>query len=339
MVAKSVPLFTARLVEAALRRVAVLGGSPERVRVRAGLSSATHFSDALIEFSAIARVLACAADETKDPCFGLNLGANVDLRVFGTIAFAVANAPTVGTALGNLIRYQNTYSRNFRCFYERDDTALAGFQLEQSPSEGLRHLENLCIAVVVCNLQKLIGERWQPLAMKFEHADPHLGASYEAVIGCPPQYGCERAELSISLALDEEPIPFADRRLLPVVKQHLGAWASEQNDAEPVLRDVREEIAKLLCDGTPQIDSIARKLNMSTRTLQRKLSRHDTSYRALLTDVRKHLVTAFLRNTKMGLLEISLLLGYADQSAFDHAFRDWFGVSPSEFRRDPGTGG
>jgi len=326
------PRFTSRLIDATLRSVGIGGGSVERVRTRAKLPPVAHFREALIDINVIARTLECAAEEIGDPCFGLNLGTKVDLRVFGTISFAIVNAPTVGTALSNLIRYQSTYSRDFRCFYERKEKALAGFQLNLPASEGHRHLENLCIAVVVCNLQSLIGERWKPFGMRFEHAETSHTAIYEEVIGCTPQFSCERAELSIDLDLDAEAIPLADRRLLPVVKHHLEVWAGEHEEQDRLLQDIRAEIARSLCDGTPTIQMISTKLHISPRTLQRKLASKDTSYSALLSEVRKKLVREYLRSDEIGLLEISLLLGYSDLCAFNHAFRQWFEESPSSFR-------
>jgi AraC-like DNA-binding protein len=326
------PRFTSRLIDATLRNVANGGGSVERVRTRAKLPPVAHFREALVDIDLIARTLECAADEIGDPCFGLNLGAKVDLRVFGTISFAVVNAATVGTALSNLIRYQSTYSRNFRCFYERKEKALAGFQLNRPASEGLRHLENLCIAVVVCNLRSLVGDRWKSFGMRFEHAKTSHTDVYEEVIGCTPQFSCERAELSIDLGLDAEAIPLADRRLLPVVKRHLEAWAGERKEQDRLSQDVRAEIARSLCDGTPTIEMIASKLHISGRTLQRRLASNKTSYSALLSEVRKKLVKEYLGTDQIGLLEISLLLGYSDLCAFNHAFRQWFDESPSSLR-------
>jgi AraC-like DNA-binding protein len=338
-----IPLFTSQLIHAALGHVTACGGSSESVRVRAGFSPISTINDKLTDIYAIERILECAAEEIGDPCFGLNLGEKVDLRVFGTISFAVANAPTVGIGLSNLIRYQSTYSRNFRCFYERKDVAMAGFDLNQPKSKSLRHVENLCIAVVVCTMRSLIGEQWQPLAMGFEHPAPAETAPYRQVIGCTPEFSYHRSELSIGLDLDEQAIPFADRRLLPVIQHHLEEWAGEHNDNDPLLHTARMEIARGLCDGTPVIDAISRQLLMSSRTLQRKLAAKQTSFRALVGEVRKRLVREYLQTTEMDLLEIALLLGYSDLSAFDHAFREWFDESPSSFRRQsrkyglPGT--
>ena len=326
------PRFTSRLIDATLRSVKNGGGSVERVRTRAKLPPVAHFREGLIDIDVIAHTLECAAEEIGDPCFGLNLATKVDLRVFGTISFAIVNAPTVGTALSNLIRYQSTYSRNFRCFYERKEKALAGFQLNLPASEGLRHLENLCIAVVVCNLQSLVGERWEPSGMRFEHGETSHTSVYEKVIGCTPQFSCERAELSIDLDLDAEVIPFADRRLLPIVKQHLEVWAGEHKEQDRLLQDIRAEIACSLCDGTPTVEMISSKLHIGGRTLQRKLASKDTSYSALLSEVRKKLVEEYLRAERLSLIEISLLLGYSDLCAFNHAFRQWFDESPSSFR-------
>jgi hypothetical protein len=119
------PLFTAHLVDAALRYVTSLGGSSQWVRARAVLPSTSSIHDTLSDICMIMRILECAAEEIRDPYFSLNLSRKVELRVFGTISFTVANAPAVGIGFNNIIRCQATYSLNFRCFYECRETAMA----------------------------------------------------------------------------------------------------------------------------------------------------------------------------------------------------------------------
>ena len=57
-----------------------------------------------------------------------------------------------------------------------------------------------------------------------------------------------------------------------------------------------------------------------------------TTYQAVLDSVRHEMATACLEDERLSLAEIAFLLGYADQSAFNHAFRKWTGDSPLRFR-------
>jgi AraC-like DNA-binding protein len=51
-----------------------------------------------------------------------------------------------------------------------------------------------------------------------------------------------------------------------------------------------------------------------------------------LQEIRKSLAVRYLNDARLSLVEIALLLGYADQSAFSRAFRHWFGQSPLRYR-------
>jgi AraC-like DNA-binding protein len=72
---------------------------------------------------------------------------------------------------------------------------------------------------------------------------------------------------------------------------------------------------------------------MKARTLQRRLAAAGASFTALLDDVRRTLVQRYLLDDSMSLTEVAFLLGFKEQSAFNHTFRGWFGMSPSAWRR------
>ncbi len=80
------------------------------------------------------------------------------------------------------------------------------------------------------------------------------------------------------------------------------------------------------------LETIADQLGMTARTVQRKLSQEDSSYKSILEDVRKNLAVEYLQTTSFTLEEIAVRLGYADSSSFCHAYKRWTGVNPGELR-------
>jgi AraC-like DNA-binding protein len=78
---------------------------------------------------------------------------------------------------------------------------------------------------------------------------------------------------------------------------------------------------------------------MSARTLQRQLSQEGTTFAALLTDLRRELAPALLRDGRHGVAEVAFLLGYEDPSAFRRAFKRWFGRSPRSLRASGDSAG
>ncbi len=86
-------------------------------------------------------------------------------------------------------------------------------------------------------------------------------------------------------------------------------------------------------DGPPTLEAAARGLALSKRTLQARLKEEGTTFKALLDQVRTGLAKSYLRSSEFELIEIAFLLGYADQSAFQRAFKRCTGASPRAFRR------
>lgn len=81
------------------------------------------------------------------------------------------------------------------------------------------------------------------------------------------------------------------------------------------------------------IGDVAEKLGVSTRTLQKQLRLEDTTYRKLLEQVKKSIAVKSLENPESKLTDIAFLLGFSEQSAFNHAFKNWTGMSPKNYIR------
>ena len=86
-------------------------------------------------------------------------------------------------------------------------------------------------------------------------------------------------------------------------------------------------------EGEVTIDKLASKLNVSRRTLQRRLSDRETNFLNVLQEVRSRVAPRYLADDRLGITEIAFLLGYADQGSFSSAFKSWHGISPRDYRR------
>jgi AraC-like DNA-binding protein len=100
-----------------------------------------------------------------------------------------------------------------------------------------------------------------------------------------------------------------------------------------LLFSLKQSIAQYLPEGDVTIDKLASKLNVSRRTLQRRLSERNTSFLNVLQEVRSQVALRYLADDRLAITEIAFLLGYADQGSFSSAFKGWHGVSPRDYRR------
>jgi len=81
------------------------------------------------------------------------------------------------------------------------------------------------------------------------------------------------------------------------------------------------------------IDNIASDLNLSKRTLQRRLQQQGVSFAELRDSVRFHYSIDCLVNQHISIDRISSTLDFSDRTSFTNAFKRWTGLSPSTFRK------
>ena len=85
-------------------------------------------------------------------------------------------------------------------------------------------------------------------------------------------------------------------------------------------------------NNLPSLAVIARMLNLTPRTLHRRLIDEGSSYRDIIEYVRHQLAMDYLLDQQITIKEIAFMLGYSDLASFRRAFKRWTGKTPSEYR-------
>ena len=182
------------------------------------------------------------------------------------------------------------------------------------------------------------GPRLNPEHIVWPFARPDDDAEARAVFGCDMDYqpGDTLRFVYPAQAL-HHPLWNANPHLRPLiepaVRRLLQDLQERQGGGDSVLMRARRHIADALAVHVPDLEATAHVLGMSPRQLQRHLERHHTSYRDVLDGVRRDLATQCLADDELPLADISLLLGFAEQSTFQRASRRWFGCTPMDYRR------
>jgi AraC-like DNA-binding protein len=95
---------------------------------------------------------------------------------------------------------------------------------------------------------------------------------------------------------------------------------------------VREVLTQRLQGSEPSQEEVAEVLNVSARTLQRKLGDSGITFKEILDETRHAMALAYLSSPQHSVSEITYLLGFSCSSSFTRAFRRWTGLSPSDWR-------
>jgi AraC-like DNA-binding protein len=319
-----------------LAAVAASGGSPERVLAAAGLTADDLGDvDRLIDVEQVARLFEEAARDTGDESFGLHLGATYELTAIGALSYAVLNAPTVGTALANFERYARAHMTHGRIAVERrGDEAELVYDLGLGDHERTRQLADGTAVVGVKLMRQLAGPEWRPRRIRIGHAPPPDVREHVRLLGSALQFG---EPVMTALAFDaadlDREIAGADRGLLPIVERHLQELVAATPSDTDWIAEIRSAVAAAVCDGAPTIQTIAKRVGASVRTLQRRLADHGVVFKDLVAETRRDLALRYLAHGDAELTEIAFLVGYSELSAFHRAFKKWTGETPQETKR------
>ncbi len=100
-----------------------------------------------------------------------------------------------------------------------------------------------------------------------------------------------------------------------------------------IAAQLKRRLAALLAAGEANADAACRVLQLSRRTLQRRLKAEKTSFQKVLREVRAELAIKYLGDERLKALEVAMLLGYSSISSFTTAFKSWYNMPPAEYRQ------
>jgi AraC-like DNA-binding protein len=283
-------------------------------------------------------LLALGAELSDDPHFGLHVGERVRLgtySVYGLILLACAN---FAQALEQTQRYEQLAHDLGRSRIDIDG-ALACYTWTSHYPGASRHLAESVFAGIRTFGSWLAGRPLAPRRLAFAHAGAADTAEYERVLGMTPEFGAPANVACFDAALLAMPVPNADAGMYPVLQQHAERLLQERKDAREdaqqrpgIVAEVRACVIRNLANDRVRLAGIAAELGLSPRTLQRKLADAGASFQQVLDAARYALAQDYLRQRGLSLADIAFLLGYQEQSAFTHAFREWSGTNPGAWR-------
>lgn len=82
----------------------------------------------------------------------------------------------------------------------------------------------------------------------------------------------------------------------------------------------------------PSFEALTGLLNMSARTLRRRLEKEGTSYQRIKDNARRDVAISLLSREGLTVSEVAERVGFSDPSAFHRSFKKWTGQSPGSYR-------
>ena len=282
--------------------------------------------------SATSRLWALAVQVSGDPAIGLRVSRFVSPTTFHALGYALVASGSLREVFERIVRYHPVVSDALKLELSREGERYR-FRLLQPPGSPAPALEAIdaFAAIYVRTCRNRLGRDYAPLAVYLRRPEPVDPTPWHTVFRAPLFFGAEEDRLEFAARDFDSHLDDANPELAEhnetVLKRTLA-------QLQPLTweRKVRAAIEAQLPDGEPSTERIAQALHLSVRSLQRHLADEGCRFDALLNDCRQNLALQHLRDLQCSLAEVSHLLGFADTSSFNRAFKRWTGMTPGQFR-------
>ncbi|MDH3604832.1 MAG: AraC family transcriptional regulator [Candidatus Tectomicrobia bacterium] len=268
---------------------------------------------------------------TGDPSFGLEIARHVHPTTFHALGYSLFASRTIESFCNRLVRYFRLVTTNAVTEFTRNGSE---YRLTLNPTVGRDSYipQDAWLATIIKFARDVYRPDFNPARVNLRRPDPAAAAQrFVDYFGAPVEFGCRLNALFFDSHDIHTELPAANAELARQNDEVVMSLLA-QLDRSDILAQVRASFVDLLPSGECSKDKVAKRMNMSERTLQHKLNDRRTSYRELLNETRQEFAVQYLSQQVHSISEVAYLLGFSEISSFSRAFRAWVGQSPSEYR-------
>jgi AraC-like DNA-binding protein len=247
-------------------------------------------------------------------------------------ALAVMDSPVLEVSMNRFARLYRLLVRDFELHFMRE--ADLGIMQVREPESGLG-CKKMAIELslkVVHGFHSWLAARQVPLLrVDFAFPKPPYASDFQNMFPAPVFFDQPCSQL----VFESRHLQWRVTRNVGDLHQYLsalpGSWMFLRKKERLASQQIREY---LLYHGmaNAQIEQVANALNVSVRTLCRRLEEECTVFRRIKDEVRRDIALERLTNSRASLASIAAELGFVDSSSFHRAFRAWTGKTPNAYR-------
>jgi AraC-like DNA-binding protein len=272
-----------------------------------------------------------AVSTTADPCFGLS----VERFWHPTTLHALGYSWTASESLLEALQRTERYFRIVTdAGYVRLEETADSFRFSlhaHRKSDAAPAAIDAGMAMIIDMCRKTYGLNIDPLRVSLQRTEPPCKARFKAFFNAPINFSSTENALYLDKEKLKEQLPTANAELVRsndlVITEYLARF-----DRNAIAMRARAYLIDRLSSGDVSEELLAKTLNLSLRSFQRRLKQEGTTYKTLVADTRRELAVMYIKNSQLSVSEITFLLGFSEPSNFSRAFKRWMGESPSDYR-------
>jgi len=322
-----------RLVSALIAAVERAGGRREHFLALARIDPELVLrGDARLSVEEYIAVLEAALEATPDPALGLHLGEHARSSMYHVVAHLVEHAKTLGEGVDMILRYSSLLASGFEPrLIEYPDRVALRLPYLCGESGAVRLTAEFAMAGLMRMLRQFLGEGVRPLRVCFAYRQPAHHSEYRRVFGGLECFGQPYTELQFPREWLARSQLYANPELHILLQTHAERELAQLERGGSVRERVERVLAMSDPRTLPSMQDVARELDISARTLARKLQLEDASFAQLIEDRRMRAAKSLLQTGRLTIQEVADAMGFADAPAFYRAFRRWTGLTPKQY--------
>jgi AraC-like DNA-binding protein len=282
------------------------------------------------------RLIRWLVDACNDPLFGLKSGAYVQPGSYSIFGYMIMNCRSAREALHMTPMYESIVGDMGITKLEKAGGRLAvRWVCQYEDASIIPHMiDNVLYSWTQFARYLADLPEGKPYRVQLERDLPNQEelAVYQEMFGCDIEFNSKRSALIVDEEVLEIPLRQPDPGLLQNLTQQAESMMDEIKQKKTIVLQVRAVLRRLMEYELPRKEKVAEALNMTERTLQRRLQEAGTGYQNLLDDIRHEAAIECLTTTHIAINEIASNLGFSEVRSFHRRFKSWTGHAPGEYR-------
>lgn len=302
-----------------------LGGDGHRILADCRIDpDCAGVHDRFIRYTELSRAVHMASKRLGRDDLGLLLARAQRADVLGPVAVVARHAETVRDGLHAVVQYLHTYSPAVRVSL-RDDPTSPQFRFEITLRSlvGREIMVELSMGIALELLRLLIGNQFVPATTGFAHSQVCRTRAYTDVFGPSVEFDADGNFIDLPVDVLDTATRGGDAVSRRLIEQYLSTIPS----SDSVVEQVADFVRRLLPLQQATLEMIAHAMVIHPRTLQRQLSAEGHTFSNVLDTVRRETASQ-LAEQGLSASQISVALGYSEQSCYTRACQRWFGENP-----------
>lgn len=295
---------------------------------------------ALIDMANVLNFIELSEAHYTNQCLGLISGAFIHMSGWGILSNMMLSCATIGEASRNVLVYEPLFNSCIRT-QQVEKEGLIYHQIDFpdfSDDEKIRHIVEFDFSAIVRLAEFLTNNTdiRNHLIVKvcFKHKAPNNIEIYKPILGNNIEFSCRQNILIFDKKVFDLPIVTANKETLSILlNQAENTYKNKSNMAQSIIDKINMYLTINIPHGKIHRKQVCQYLNISASTLSRRLQDHNVTFRELHEAALAAAAKDMLKSDHTSLQEIAFRLGYNNASAFNYAFKNWTGCTPSQYQK------